>query len=101
MIDPIIRRVVIRRVAMALLAAVMLAVTGCGRPGRPVPEMDLAENLMEARPDSALSILSSIDSTRLSGDEAKARYALLMSMALDKNYIDTTNFDILQPAIDY
>ena len=28
-------------------------------------------------------------------------YALLRSMALDKNYIDTTIFDILQPAIDY
>ena len=24
-----------------------------------------------------------------------------MSMALDKNYIDTTTFDIIQPAIDY
>lgn len=29
------------------------------------------------------------------------KYALLMSMALDKNYIDTTSFDVLQPAIDY
>lgn len=96
MIDPI-----IRRAAFALLATMMLAITGCGRPGRPVPEMDLAENLMEARPDSALAILSSVDSTRLSDDEAKARYALLMSMALDKNYIDTTNFNVLQPAIDY
>lgn len=96
MIDPI-----IRRAAIALLTAMMLAVTGCGRSERAFPEMDLAENLMEARPDSALSILSSIDSTRLSGDEAKARYALLMSMALDKNYIDTTNFSVLQPAIDY
>ena len=24
-----------------------------------------------------------------------------MSMALDKNYIDTTTFDVLQPACDY
>ena len=29
------------------------------------------------------------------------RIALLRTMALDKNYIDTTTFDILQPAIDY
>ena len=29
------------------------------------------------------------------------RYALLRSMALDKNYIDTTDFSVLQPAIDY
>ena len=96
MIDPI-----IRRAAFALLAAVMLAVSGCGRSERAVPEMDLAENLMEAHPDSALTLLSTIDTTRLADDQAKARYALLMSMALDKNYIDTTNFNVLQPAIDY
>lgn len=63
--------------------------------------LDKAENLMNSCPDSALFILSSIDKNGLGDDEEKARYALLMSMALDKNYIDTTTFDILQPAIDY
>ena len=33
--------------------------------------------------------------------EEVARYALMKSMALDKNYVDTTTFDVLQPAIDY
>jgi uncharacterized protein YxeA/DNA-binding CsgD family transcriptional regulator len=56
---------------------------------------------MCSRPDSALAILSTIDKGGLGDDEEKARYALLMSMALDKNYIDTTSFDVLQPAIDY
>ena len=37
----------------------------------------------------------------LNSKRGKARYALLKSMALDKNYIDTTTFDVLQPAIDY
>lgn len=60
-----------------------------------------AEFLMETRADSALKLLSDIDKTSLSGKAEKARYALLMSMALDKNLIDTTNFDVLQPAIDY
>ncbi len=63
--------------------------------------MDKAEELMNSRPDSALTVLSSIEKTSLGDDEEKARYALLMSMALDKNYIDTTSFDVLQPAIDY
>lgn len=63
--------------------------------------MDKAEDLMNSRPDSALTVLSSIEKTSLGDDEEKARYALLMSMALDKNYIDTTSFDVLQPAIDY
>ena len=33
--------------------------------------------------------------------EEKAEYALLLSMALDKNFVDTTTFSIIQPAIDY
>lgn len=60
-----------------------------------------AEALMNQHPDSALAILQGIDRSSLSSGKEKARYALLMSQALDKNYIDTTTFDILQPAIDY
>ena len=63
--------------------------------------LNRAEMLMESHPDSALTILSTIDKEQLSDNRQKAKYALLMSMALDKNYIDTTSFDVLQPAIDY
>ncbi len=63
--------------------------------------LDRAESLMEAYPDSALTILEGIGKQELGSKEEKARHALLMSMALDKNYIDTTSFDVLQPAIDY
>lgn len=63
--------------------------------------LNRAESLMEAHPDSALTILEGIEKSELGSKEEQARYALLMSMALDKNYIDTTSFDVLQPAIDY
>lgn len=63
--------------------------------------MDSAEAVLITAPDSSLIILKQIDRSNLHGDEEKARYALLMSMALDKNYVDTTTFDVLQPAIDY
>lgn len=63
--------------------------------------LNSAEMLMESHPDSALIILSTIDKGQLSDKSQEAKYALLMSMALDKNYIDTTSFDVLQPAIDY
>lgn len=49
----------------------------------------------------ALSILDSIKPETINGKNTKARYALLYSIALDKNYIDTTTLEILQPAIDY
>ncbi len=60
-----------------------------------------AESLMETHPDSALTILTGVDKESLTDREQQARYALLMSMALDKNYVDTATFDVLQPAIDY
>lgn len=59
------------------------------------------EAVIEAHPDSALTLLRGVDKTSLGSDKERAQYALLMSMALDKNYIDTTTFDVIQPAIDY
>ncbi|MBR5857027.1 MAG: hypothetical protein IKY70_07125 [Bacteroidales bacterium] len=63
--------------------------------------MDSVDSYIEHYPDSALTVLQSIDKPQLHGAKIKARYALLLSMALDKNYIDTTDFSVLQPAIDY
>ena len=59
------------------------------------------EKYIESRPDSALAVLEAIDVENLSSNEERAKYALYMSMALDKNYIDKTDFYVLQPAIDY
>lgn len=59
------------------------------------------EEVIEEHPDSALTLLRGVNKASLGSDKEKAQYALLMSMALDKNYIDTTTFDVLQPAIDY
>lgn len=59
------------------------------------------ESVIEAHPDSALTLLRGVNKASLGSDKEKAQHALLMSMALDKNYIDTTTFDVLQPAIDY
>ena len=48
-----------------------------------------------------LNVLQAIDTDELVGDEEQAKHALLLSMAMDKNYIDKTDFEVLQPAIDY
>jgi len=73
----------------------------CTHP-QPDPEaFGRAEALMDTAPDSALSIISGIDRNSLPDESQQARYSLLMSMALDKNGVDTVSFDILQPAIDY
>ena len=59
------------------------------------------ESLIEEKPDSALVLLEQINTAELSGKEEKAKHALLYSMALDKNFVDKTDFEVLQPAIDY
>lgn len=73
----------------------------CHRNSDAWQRMDAAEAVMNEFPDSALAIIESIDVSLLNGKEERARHALLRSMAFDKNYIDTTTFDVLQPAIDY
>lgn len=84
-----------------LLSMVMLTTGSCDRYKTVREKLNVAENLMNAHPDSALAILDNIPSAGINNQEVAARYALLKSIALDKNYIDTTNFDVLQPAIDY
>ena len=59
------------------------------------------ESYIEEHPDSALVVLDKIDVSELVSDEERAKHALLLSMAMDKNYIDRTDFEVLQPAIDY
>lgn len=86
---------------IVMLLIVLLALSGCNRYKDINEKMNLAENLMANKPDSALAILNGIKISDLNDNEISARFALLKSMALDKNFIDTTTFDVLQPAIDY
>ncbi|MCC8117328.1 MAG: hypothetical protein LIP09_01060 [Bacteroidales bacterium] len=88
-------------IIMILTLPFVVMFSSCSHRNQAWETMDKAEEVMNSNPDSALTILSSIDNGKLGDDAEMARYALLKSMALDKNYIDTTNFDILQPAIDY
>ena len=84
-----------------LLSMVVLTTGSCDRYKTVREKLNVAENLMNAHPDSALIILDNIPSSDIKDKKVAARYALLKSIALDKNYIDTTTFDVLQPAIDY
>ncbi len=59
------------------------------------------DSYIETLPDSALYALKRIEPTALTNKRDRAKHALLMSMALDKNYVDMTDFSVIQPAIDY
>ena len=78
-----------------------LCLASCNQHSKYWGTLTQVESFMEERPDSALAILQGIEVGDLSGKEEKAKHALLYSMALDKNFIDKTDFEVLQPAIDF
>ena len=59
------------------------------------------ESYIQERPDSALSELSKMTGTALKGRRSAALHALLLSQALDKNYVDVADDSIIQIAVDY
>ena len=91
----------IYRLVAAVLAAMTIISCYDARRSETFRVLEDVDSYIEARPDSALAVLEGIDVEDLGSREEKAKYALLMSMALDKNYIDRTDFEVLQPAIDY
>ena len=83
------------------LITISLALAGCDRNSEAWQSILNVEKYIEDRPDSALAVLGDIDPEKLAGESERAKHAMLLSMALDKNYEDRTDFDILQPAIDW
>lgn len=75
--------------------------TFCGRNQAVDESLDRAESCMSASPDSALMILESIDSLHFDSRSQSARYALLKSIALDKNYIDRIDDSLINIAVNY
>lgn len=59
------------------------------------------ESYISERPDSALSVLESIERADLKGRRSEAHHALLHAMALDKNYIDVTDDSLASVAVRY
>ena len=63
--------------------------------------LDRADQLMLERPDSALTILQQIPRKNLSDERMQARFAVLMSQAMDKNRIDSDNDSLIRQATQY
>lgn len=76
-------------------------VMSCSGTIRVKSELDDIESLLQASPDSALKKLQLIESSDLARAKLRARYALLYSMALDKNYIDIVDDSLTRVAVNY
>lgn len=74
----------------------------CDRPNSAARQaMTHAELLMDSLPDSALAIMRSIALPVDANGEDRALHALLLSQALDKNYIDVTDDSLISVADTY
>ena len=59
------------------------------------------ESYIKERPDSALSILDSIDRNLLNTRKLRSHHALLHATALDKNYIDVSDDSLALTALEW
>ena len=62
----------------------MLCLASCSNHSAHWPTLLQVESYIEQHPDSAFTVLQRIDAAELAGDEERAKYALLLSMAMDK-----------------
>ena len=86
---------------LILIACLCLLPSSCRQSTETASVFAEAENLMNEQPDSALALLKSIPAPEKLTGQVQARYALLYSQALDKNYIDTANDSLIQNAVNY
>ena len=91
------------RIKNILLIITAITIVSCygARKSETFRLLEDVDSYIEARPDSALAVLEGIGEEDLGSREEKAKYALLMSMALDKNYIDLQSDSIIAPAVRY
>ena len=91
----------IYRLVAAVLAAMTIVSCNGARRSETFRVLEDVDSYIEARPDSALAVLEGIDKSELTSKELEAKYALLLSQALDKNYIDLQSDSIIAPAVRY
>lgn len=86
---------------IALLITLVTIFWSCAENMETKDALKHAEALMEAQPEQSLEILEAIDRETLSSRKQRAKFSLLYSMALDKNFIDLQSDSIISPAVHY
>lgn len=82
-------------VSIAELLISIILVSSCKQ------KFPITEEMVAAKPDSLLTVLLDINPESLKSARDRADYAIFLSMALDKNYIDIASDSIIAPAIQY
>ena len=79
----------------------LITFTACGDKKAVTDVLNRAEAVMNEHPDSALNLLRTLTFDDFQKEKNRARYALLHSQALDKNYIDVTSDSLISVALEY
>lgn len=88
--------------ALAVVCAAAVVLLSCSKADLETEQtLEDVASFIEERPDSALTILDTMDSFSLTTSALKARHSLLLAMARDKNYIDDTTDSIIAPAVSW
>ncbi len=87
-------------ISLISLSVAALLLASCASR-RTAATLNDVETYIQQRPDSALATIRAIDTSTLTTRSLRAHYALLYAMALDKNWIDTTEVGVVMPAVEY
>lgn len=88
-----------KRLPTWMMLSVILIIFSC-RTRQEKEIHDVWEYLRE-RPDSALAVLENYSLSSFRDRRSRAEFALLKSIALDKNYIDLKSDSLIRSALDY
>lgn len=91
------KRYIIAAISILAFAVSMVSCTD----HKVIRQLNDVETYINEHPDSALSVLDSISTAGIRGREANAKFALLYSMTLDKNYIDVTDDSLVNIAVEW
>ncbi|MEG0890928.1 MAG: tetratricopeptide repeat protein [Bacteroidales bacterium] len=86
---------------LIFLALITAAICSCGNNEHINSKLSHADTILNKYPDSSLTIIKSINPTEIIGAATKAKYSLLYSQILDKNYIDISSDSIISYAVKY
>ena len=86
---------------LLIITAITIVSCNDARKSETFRVLEDVDSYIEARPDSALAVLKGIDKSELTSKELEAKYALLLSQALDKNYVDLQSDSVIAPAVNY